>query len=218
MNYFQADLNFFKLGAFDKAIDVAKKAIEKANKNETSELSKIIGESYFNLKNTAKPFHTLRAIEAKKGKWTNVDFYQLGYAYYKQNDFENAIGEFNKIINGNNAIAQNAYYHLGESYINLDKKQEALNAFRRASEMDFDSKIKEDAWLNYAKLSYDIGNPYLSTPQVLSDFLERYPKSPFRESIELLWWIPICLPKIIKKPFCFWNQICATPSNQFIKK
>ena len=52
--------------------------------------------------------------------------------------------------------------------------------------MDFDSKIKEDAWLNYAKLSYDIGNPYLSTPQVLSDFLERYPKSPFRESIEIL--------------------------------
>ncbi|MGB0185477.1 MAG: tetratricopeptide repeat protein [Flavobacteriaceae bacterium] len=185
LNYFQADLNF-KLGAFDKAIDVAQKALVKANKNESSELSKIIGESYFNLKNYSEAIPYLKGYKGQKGKWTNVDFYQLGYAYYKQNDFEKAIREFNKIINGNNAIAQNAYYHLGESYINLDKKQEALNAFRRASEMDFDSKIKEDAWLNYAKLSYDIGNPYLSTPQVLSEFLERYPKSPFRESIELL--------------------------------
>jgi TolA-binding protein len=33
-------------------------------------------------------------------KWNNTDYYQLGYAYYKQNDFENAISQFNKIING----------------------------------------------------------------------------------------------------------------------
>jgi TolA-binding protein len=42
--------------------------------------------------------------------------------YYKQNDFENAISQFNKIINGK-ILAQNAYYHLGESYLKLDKKQ-----------------------------------------------------------------------------------------------
>ena len=134
LNYFQADLNF-KIGAFQKALEMAKKALENANKKETSELSKIIGESYFNLKKYNEAIPYLKAYKGKKGKWTNVDFYQLGYAYYKQNDFENAIGEFNKIINGNNAIAQNAYYHLGESYINLEKKQEALNAFRSASEM-----------------------------------------------------------------------------------
>ena len=185
LNYFQADLNF-KLGAFQKALDLAKKALKNANKKETSELSKIIGESYFNLKKYDKAIPYLTAYEGKKGKWTDVDFYQLGYAHYKQNDFEHAIGEFNKIINGKNAIAQNAYYHLGESYINLEKKQQALNAFRSASEMDFDAKIKEDAWLNYAKLSYDIGNPYRSTPQVLSDFLDAYPKSPFRETVESL--------------------------------
>lgn len=185
LNYFQADLNF-KIGAFQKALKMAKKALENANKKETSELSKIIGESYFNLKKYNEAIPYLKAYKGKKGKWTNVDFYQLGYAYYKQNDFENAIGEFNKIINGKNTIAQNAYYHLGESYINLEKKQEALNAFRSASEMDFNTNIKEDAWLNYAKLSYDIGNPYMSTPQVLSNFLSAYPKSPFKETIESL--------------------------------
>jgi TolA-binding protein len=60
----------------------------------------------------------------KKGKWNNR-FYQLGYAYYKQKDYENAIS-VNKIIMERFCSA-NAYYHLGESYLNTDKKQQALN-------------------------------------------------------------------------------------------
>jgi hypothetical protein len=33
--------------------------------------------------------------------------------------------------------------------------------------MPFDSSIQEDASLNYAKLSYEIGNSYQSVPAVL---------------------------------------------------
>jgi TolA-binding protein len=110
----------------------------------------------------------------------------LGYAQYKEGNYEKAISEFNKIVDGDNNVAQNAYYHLGESYVKLGKKQEALNAFRNASEMDYDKKIQEDAWLNYAKISYEIGNPYKSVPQVLTSYLDKYPKSSERETIESL--------------------------------
>ncbi len=185
LSYYQADLNF-KLGKFDKAIELALEQLPKSRGDEESELSKIIGESYFNLEKYAEAIPYLEAYKGKRGKWNNTDFYQLGYAYYKQNDFEKAISEFNKIIDGNNAVAQNAYYHLGESYINLDKKQEALNAFRNASEMDYDTKIQEDAWLNYAKISYEIGNAYESVPQVLSGYLDKYPETPYRTEIETL--------------------------------
>jgi TolA-binding protein len=149
-------------------------------------LSKIIGESYFNLQKYKEAIPYLKAYEGKRGKWNNTDYYQLGYAYYKQNDFEAAISEFNKIIDGDNSVAQNAYYHLGESYINLDKKPEALNAFRNASQMEYDLKIQEDAWLNYAKISYEIGNPYQSVPQVLSSYLEKYPETSYKEEVETL--------------------------------
>ncbi|MEM9679549.1 MAG: tetratricopeptide repeat protein, partial [Bacteroidota bacterium] len=185
LSYYQADLNF-KLGRFEKAIELALEQLPKSNAEEASELSKIIGESYFNLEKYAEAIPYLKAYEGKRGKWNNTDYYQLGYAYYKQNDFENAISEFNKIIDGNNSVAQNAYYHLGESYINLDKKPEALNAFRNASEMDYDEKIQEDAWLNYAKISYEIGNPYQSVPQVLSGYLDKYPDTAYKEEIETL--------------------------------
>ncbi|MBA6152758.1 tetratricopeptide repeat protein [Gelidibacter maritimus] len=185
LSYYQADLNF-KLGKFEEAIKLAEAQMKKSNPTERSELSKIIGESYFNLKKYKEAIPYLTAYKGKRGKWNNTDYYQLGYAYYQQNDFEKAISEFNKIIGGNDSVAQNAYYHLGESYVNLDKKQEALNAFRNASQMDYDLKIQEDAWLNYAKLSYEIGNPYQSVPQVLTSYLEKYPKTANKTEIETL--------------------------------
>ena len=185
LSYYQADLHF-KLGKFEKAITLAKERLKKSNREEVSQLSKIIGESYFNLKKYKASIPYLKDYKGKKGKWNNTDFYQLGYAYYKGGDYNKAISEFNKIVGGKNATAQNAYYHLGESYISVNKKQEALNAFRNASQMNFDEKIQEDAWLNYAKLSYEIGNPYQSVPQVLNGYLEKYPKTSFKSEIETL--------------------------------
>jgi tetratricopeptide (TPR) repeat protein len=113
LSYFQADMNF-KSGNFQKAIDLGLLAMPNSNASEKSELNKIIGESYFNLKkyDTALPY--LKEYKGKKGKWSNTDFYQLGYAYYQQKDYENAISQFNKIIDGKDGVAQNAYYHLGE--------------------------------------------------------------------------------------------------------
>lgn len=185
LSYFQADMNF-KLGNFQKAIDLGKAAMAKSNAMEKSELNKIIGESYFNLKKYDEALPYLKEYNGKKGKWNNTDFYQLGYTYYQQKDYENAISQFNKIIDGKDFVAQNAYYHLGESYMKLDKKQEALNAFKNASEMDFDKKIQEDANLNYAKISYEIGNSYQSVPDVLTTFLNKYPNSPSKSEIENL--------------------------------
>lgn len=185
MSYFQADMNF-KLGNFQKAIDQGVPQLAKSDANEKSELNKIIGESYFNLQQYDKALPYLKEYKGKKGKWNNTDFYQLGYAYYKQGDYENAIAQFNKIIDGKDFVAQNAYYHLGESYLKTNKKQQALNAFKNASEMEFDAKIQEDAYLNYAKISYEIGNPYQSVPGVLSAFLDKYPSTPFKQEIQNL--------------------------------
>lgn len=185
LSYFQADMNF-KSGNFQKAIDEGKSQLPKSNALEKSELNKIIGESYFNLGQYAEAIPYLTEYKGKKGKWTNTDFYQLGYAYYKQGDYENAISQFNKIVDGKDFVAQNAYYHLGESYLKSEKKQQALNAFKNASEMSFEPKIQEDAYLNYAKLSYEIGNNYRSIPSVLTGFIEKYPNNPSRQEIENL--------------------------------
>ena len=185
LSYYQADMNF-KLGNFQKAIDLGEKAMAKSTPLEKSELNKIIGESYFNLKKYDKAIPYLENYKGKKGKWNNTDFYQLGFAYYEQKEYDKAISQFNKIIGGKDFVAQNGYYHLGQSYLNLNKKQEALNAFKNASEMDFDASLKQEASLNYAKLSYEIGNSYQSVPAVLMDFIKKYPNNANNSELERL--------------------------------
>lgn len=123
--YFKADLNF-KLGKFDQAISEGKSQLANANPKEKSELNKIIGESYFNQNKYSEALPYLKEYKGKRGKWNNTDYYQLGYAYYKQGDYASAVNEFNKIIDGNNSVAQNAYYHLAQSYIKLDKNKRHL--------------------------------------------------------------------------------------------
>lgn len=176
ISYYLLDISF-KAGSFKRCIKVGKELLKTAKRKEASEISKIIGESYFNLNKYEDAIPYLKAYRGKSGKWNNTDYYQLGYAFYKQKDFINAVSYFNKIIDQKNAVAQNAYYHLAECYLNLEKKNEALNAFKTASNMVFNLKIKEDASLNYAKLSYEEGNPFENVSDVLQNYLKAYPNS-----------------------------------------
>ena len=173
--YFQANM-YFNQALYDEAIEEGEKQLPKTrNKEELSELSKIIGESYFNLKKYKEAIPYLQNYKGKKGKFSNTDYYYIGYALYKNNDYAGAIGQFNKIVDGNDKVAQNAYYHLAECYLKTGEKTQALNAFRNASQMDFDPQIKKDAHLNYARLGYEIGNPYESVPSVLQAYAKAYP-------------------------------------------
>lgn len=185
LSYYQADLNF-KLGNFEEAIAMAKKQLPKSDRKEISELNKIIGESYFNLEQYNEALPYLKKYRGRRGKLSNTDYYLMGYGHYKQGDFEGAIQQFNKIIGGTNSVSQNAYYHLAECYLKLDKKSEALNAFRNASQMDFSPEIEKDALLNYARLSYEIGNAYEPVPQVMASYLEKYPKDEHQQEIQEL--------------------------------
>ncbi|WOC40808.1 tetratricopeptide repeat protein [Polaribacter sp. HL-MS24] len=177
---------YFKSGEFDRCIALGNQLLLTVKSREQSMISKIVGESYFHLKKYKEAIPFLKAYKGERRKWNHNDYYQLGYAYYKQNDFKNAINNFNKIIGSQNEVSQNAYYHLGESYLNVLKKAEALSAFKAASEMDFDLQIKEDAALNYAKLSYEEGNPFQSVADILQNFLKAYPTSTSYQEINNL--------------------------------
>ena len=185
ITYYLLDISF-KAGKFERCIKVGKELLKTVRKKDAPEISKIVGESYFNQKKYKEAIPYLKAYTGKKGKWNNYDYYQLGYVYFMQNDFGNAISYFNKIIDQKNSVSQNAYYHLAECYLNTDKKTEALNAFKTASEMDFNLEIQEDAALNYAKLSYETGNPFQNISDILQNFLKKYPKSPSYKEINNL--------------------------------
>lgn len=174
--YYTMNIEFQKKH-FEQVVTLGHELLKITSKKELSEISKIIGESYFYLGQYKASVPHLKNYKGRKNRLSTKDHYFLGYAYYKMKDYDNAIVTFNRITKGKDVVAQNAYYHLGDCYLKSDKKSEALNAFKNSSEMDFDQEIKEDAAYQYAKLGYDIGNPYVSSAVVLQEFVVNYPNS-----------------------------------------
>ncbi|MEN8804879.1 MAG: tetratricopeptide repeat protein [Wenyingzhuangia sp.] len=172
---------------YQKVIELGKIYFPKLKRvSEKSEISKIIGESYFHIHNYKQAVLYLSNYKGKYGRFTGSDHYFLGYAHSQLEEYSAAIKKFNQIIDEKSAISQNAHYHLGHCYLKLNQKAQALNAFKNASEMSFDSEIQKDAFLNYAKLSYDIGNPYKSSSDVLQDFVDAYPDASETNFVESL--------------------------------
>lgn len=176
----------FKQKNYTQAKNEGKKLLEIGSTQEVSEISKIIGESLFYLKKYKEAIPYLKKYRGKNNQLSTNDHYFLGYAYYITKDFQNAVLTFNKIVKGNDLVAQNAYYLLADAYLQLNKKTAALNAFKNCSELTFDLDLQEDALYNYAKLSYDIGNPYTNASNILFNYIKRYPKNKKSKTIHSL--------------------------------
>jgi tetratricopeptide (TPR) repeat protein len=76
------------------------------------------------------------AQRAKEGAPENMDVTDtVGWLYYKKNSFQMALSYFEECTakNPSNPVHQ---YHLGMTYLKLDKKEEGRRALRRALELD----------------------------------------------------------------------------------
>ena len=178
--YYLAQI-YYKRGEFDELIKYGEPLLERATEKRKPEIAKLLGEAYLRKENYKKSAEYLEFYRNNGGRMTSEDHYSLGYSYYKTGDYGQAIQEFNKITGAAPDLAQNAYYHLGDCYVREDKKNDALSAFKAASERGTNVKIHEDALFNYAKLNYELANPYGSAIDAFQDFLKKYPNSVKKE-------------------------------------
>ncbi|MCF8416138.1 MAG: tetratricopeptide repeat protein [Crocinitomicaceae bacterium] len=142
-----------------------------------SDLNHIIGDAYYQLNKFDESVPYLEAYNLKS-KTTREDDYQLGFAYYRSEQYENAIKLFDKVTRDNDKLAQYAFYHIGECYMKSQSLLPARSAFKAASEISGDSKIEEDALYHFAELSYKLDlNPYDEAVLAMELFLQKYPNS-----------------------------------------
>lgn len=151
-----------------------------------AEVHKIIGESYFMKGDYASAFPHLKIYLEQQPNPSESDLYEMGFVAAQLNRYDEAVSYYNRLINSNSAIAQNAYYQLGNAYLQTNKKQEALSAFRSSCQMNYDEKVQQLAYEQYAKLSYDIGNPFEAAPLVIQNYISKYPTSPKSEEMKKL--------------------------------
>lgn len=109
---------------------------------------------------------------------TREENYVLGYCYHSTGSYFKAAPLLEKASKGNDEMAQNAYYHLADSYVKINEKEKAKMAYDAASKLDFDAKIKEESLFNYAKLTYELSySPFNETIKAFDKYIELYPNS-----------------------------------------
>lgn len=144
-----------------------------------AELYRVAGESYYNLHQYVDAIKWLKVYQEHGGTLNFTLNYILGYSYYMEHDYKNSISHFVRIIDGENEMIQNAYYHLADSYLKIGDKKGALIAFSMAASTGLDYDISHDALYNQVKLSYEIGptGVYTELIELINRFITKYPDS-----------------------------------------
>ena len=140
--------------------------VPEARKNH---LARIISESYLVLGDTDKAKEYYDRISVTSGK-SRADYFYAGSLLYALQDYRGAVENYSLMKDRTDSLGQIANYQLAYSYIQVKNKVAALTAFRDAASYGYDADIEEDAYFNYAKLSFDLNND----PSVFDSYIKRY--------------------------------------------
>ena len=169
---------YYLQNKYEKVIEYAPALLDSSNVKRSAEITRILGESYYNLGKYGEAIPYLEKFMSASGIPTKQDFYQMAFANYKISNYDKAIVNFSKCINDADSLCQNSFYLLGDCYLKINQKKYAKNAFQEAAKMKFDKNIQEDALFNFAKITYDISfNPYNEAINAFQLYLKTYPNS-----------------------------------------
>jgi len=169
---------YYKQGKYSEVVKYTAPLINTVSADQQPELARILGSSYFHLRQFKEAIEFLEFFLSDKNNRGREENYMLGYCYYLNSQEAKAITHLEIASKGKDELAQNAYYHLAACYVVTNDKNKARQAFQAASEFDFDAKIKEDALFNYAKITYELSySPFNETIKAFDKYISLYPNS-----------------------------------------
>jgi tetratricopeptide (TPR) repeat protein len=168
---------YFLQQKYDLVVEYAPDVLDSINDRRKDEVMRIVGESYYRLERYMESIPYLENYI--EGKSPGVeDNYQLGYAYYQTGDCAGAIKYFEKAASSASSVGQNALCHLADCYVKSGNRQKARLAFSSASQMAFDPDAQENAFFNFAALSYELSySPFNEAIKSFNEYIVKYPYS-----------------------------------------
>lgn len=89
-----------------------------------------------------------------------------------------------QVTTANDALTQNAYLHMGLSYLQLAEKNKARMAFEQAAASNANLQIKEQAAYNYALCLHETSySAFGESVTAFEKFLNEFPTSPYAEKV-----------------------------------
>lgn len=161
----------FMLKEYDYVTNAGPALYESTDDSSRPKVARIVSEAYYALNQPEKARYYFELYSLSGKSMSRSDNFYAGMIAYTLNNHISAVDAFSKVADRADSIGQSAAYHLGQSYIQLKNKLAAQKAFKLASESSFDPAIKEDAFFNYAKLSFDINRNMAP----IGEYLKLYP-------------------------------------------
>jgi tetratricopeptide (TPR) repeat protein len=163
---------------WDELLKYAPPLLESVTEKRYGEVSKMIGEAYFQTQQYDKAIPYLEKYQAMTASASRLDKYQIAYSYYMAGNYEKAVEYFQAAATGKDELSQSALYHLGDCYLHLGQKNQARLSFSVASRLDYNAEIKEDALFNYAVVTYELSyNPFNEAVIAFNQYIYLYPAS-----------------------------------------
>lgn len=174
---------YYVQGRYDEMLTMAEPYLKSTKNKRTTEMLRLVADVKYRrgeYKDAIK--YMEEYAQTSRSKMTREDRYVLGFAYYATQEYKKAIPEFQSVTTENDTLAQNAWYHLGLSYLQTNQKQFASNAFSSAWKVPIRTELAEESLFNYAKLSVELSNnPYNDAIKALQQYLSEYPDSRRRD-------------------------------------
>ncbi|MFR9511421.1 MAG: tetratricopeptide repeat protein [Rikenellaceae bacterium] len=142
------------------------------------ELARSMAESAFRLAEYPKATGYIERYKSLGGVMGREESYIMGFSLYRQVRYSEAVIYLRNACAADDALTQNASYHLADCYLRSGDKRSASNSFAMAANEKYDAEIAEDALFNYAKLQYELGDDrFNETINTLSRYINKYPQS-----------------------------------------
>lgn len=158
---------------YDYVIKRGEPLYGRLDKEMQSSLARILSEAWYEKGNQEEARRYLDIYTQSGAELSRKDHYFSGIVSYSLKSWPAAIESFSHVLGQEDELGQNAWYYTANSYLQVKNKIAALDAFKAASECDFDKVIQEDAFFNFAKLSFDV-NADISP---FRTYMERWPAS-----------------------------------------
>ena len=154
------------------------------NSSNNSEVYRMMGNSAYHVGNEAQAIEWLSQYMATTDSPLRGDLYLLGVCYFNKGEYAKAVNQLGKTVSTDDALTQNAYMYLGQSYLKLKDKNNARMAFESAATASFDKQVKEAAMYNYALLIHETNfTGFGESVTIFEDFLNDFPNSTYADKV-----------------------------------
>jgi tetratricopeptide (TPR) repeat protein len=145
---------YFSRGQYEEVIAFADTI---KNNEVANDVAGIIGQSHYLLGQYKEAVpHLEQFMQAAPVVPSNTDYYMLGYAYAQTGEHDKALNQFLKMEEKQDSLQPYVFYQMGNSFLKLNKKPQALSSFEKCYQADSTGNLASISLFTAAKIADEL--------------------------------------------------------------